>query len=1262
VTGTNGAGCTNSATITVTVNAAPSVSFTASPSGPVCAGTMVTLSGTGAGTYTWSGGITNAVPFAATATQTFTVTGTDANGCTAQANATVTANPAPPVTASASPGTTVCAGTAVTLTGSGATTYTWTGGVTNGVAFTPVSTTTYTVTGTDGIGCSNTATVTIIVNAQPSISSTATPSTAVCAGTSVVLNGTGGVSYAWSGGVNNGVAFTIAATQTYTVTGTDANGCTNTATRTITVNPSPAISTGVSPSSTVCAGTMVTLNGLGASSYTWSGGVTDGVPFNAAATATYTVTGTDMNGCTGTATVTVNVNPAPNINCVQSPAGLRCAGSNVTLNGIGGISYTWSGGVTNGVAFVAMSTQTYTVTGTDFSGCTNTATLTVTVNPLPIVSSTSAPAATVCSGTPVTLSGTGATSYAWSGGVINGVAFTPAATQTYTVTGTDANGCSNTSSATITVNPGPTVAFNVTPSSAVCAGNAVTLSGTGAVTYTWSGGVTNAVPFTPVATSTYTVTGTAANGCTNTAVTTVTVNPLPVVGTNSSPAPLVCSGTPVTLNGTGAATYVWTGGVNDNVPFTATATDTYTVTGTDANGCTATAVTTVTVNASPNVSYSASPGINVCTGTQVTLDGTGAVTYSWSDTISDGIPFTVLTTDTFTVVGTDGNGCVDSATVIVTVNEHPVVGTAFTPNDTVCENASLTLSGTGASTYVWSHGVIDNVAFAAGSTTTYTVIGTDGNGCSDTAIQNITVIPAPAVTIMGNSSFCTGGSALLTASGGTSYQWFMNGAPVIGATAVNYTATAAGVYNVWVTNANGCGDSATTGIAIVVNTPPVVAANASAAEVCSGTPVTLTGSGAASYAWSGGVNNGVPFTPLSTLTYTVVGTASNGCTDSETITVTVNALPVVSSAASPAYSVCEGTAVTLSGSGAATYAWSGGVTDDVPFTPMITDVYTVTGTDSNGCVNTATATVTVNANPVVNLGPDSARCGTIVLDAGNAGAAFTWSTTEATQMITATASGTYIVDVTTAAGCTASDTVVLTINAQPVVTLGADDTLCGDSLTLNAMNAGGTYLWNDFSTGQTNVVTASGTYFVEVTMPGGCIASDTISVVLHTPPAVVLSLPLDTACLNMGAVMLGGESPAGGTWSGPAVSGNMFNPMIAGIGTFGITYTFTDTNGCTASAADSMLVDACLDFGQPSAAVLDFSAYPNPNNGDFNITLNGAAVATVQIYDAAGQLVKTERLFAGEVLNISLEASGIYMVTLVTDEGEQVVKRVVVNR
>ena len=313
---------------------------------------------------------------------------------------------------------------------------------------------TYTVTTTGGCG-STTATGTITVNALPTVSSTVAPSATVCSGTSVILSGTGASSYTWTGGITNATAFSATSTTTYTVTGTDANGCQNTSTRLITVNALPTVSSTVAPSATVCNGTSVTLSGTGATSYAWTGGITNATAFSATSTTTYTVTGTDVNGCQNTSTRLITVNSLPTVSSTVSPSATVCSGTSVTLSGTGASSYAWTGGITNATAFSATATTTYTVTGTDANGCQNTATRLITVNALPTVSSTVAPSATVCSGTLVTLSGTGASSYAWTGSVTNATAFSANTTTTYTVTGTDANGCQNTSTTTISVTAPP---------------------------------------------------------------------------------------------------------------------------------------------------------------------------------------------------------------------------------------------------------------------------------------------------------------------------------------------------------------------------------------------------------------------------------------------------------------------------------------------------------------------------------------------------------------------------------------------------------------------------------------------------------------------------------------------------------------------------------------------------------------------------------------------------------------------------------------
>ena len=430
-----------------------------------------------------------------------------------------------------------------------------------------------------GTGCSSSIVpVTVIAGQSPTVTAGANQS--ICSGTSITLNGSGAATYSWDNNVQNGVAFTPNTTQTYTVTGTAANGCTNTAQVTVTVNALPTVSGG--QNQTVCAGNPVILAGSGASSYAWNNNVQNGVAFTPNTTQTYTVTGTTANGCTNTAQVTVTVNALPTVSGGQNQT--VCAGNPVTLAGSGASSYAWNNNVQNGVAFTPNTTQTYTVTGTAANGCTNTAQVTVTVNALPTVSG--GQNQTVCAGNPVILAGSGASSYAWNNNVQNGVAFTPNTTQTYTVTGTTANGCTNTAQVTVTVNALPTVSGG--QNQTVCAGNPVTLAGSGASSYAWNNNVQNGVAFTPNTTQTYTVTGTAANGCTNTAQVQVTVNPLPTVSLGNDT--LVCEyNFPITIqaNGNANLTYTWNNG-SLGQSLLVNGAGTYDVTASDNNGCSAT--------------------------------------------------------------------------------------------------------------------------------------------------------------------------------------------------------------------------------------------------------------------------------------------------------------------------------------------------------------------------------------------------------------------------------------------------------------------------------------------------------------------------------------------------------------------------------------------------------------------------------------------------------------------------------------------------
>jgi gliding motility-associated-like protein len=577
---TDANGCSDTQPVTITQPAVVTLSFV-SATAASCSGNNGSLTVSGAGGtgtlhYTSNGGTSQISPiFNNVAGGNYTIQVVDDNGCSASTPATVgivnnlTAlliNDQDVSCNGLSDGTVQLGGTGTPSPY----TYSLVGGTPQSAnTFTGLAAGTYNYVVTDGNNCHDTISVII---AQPSaISTTTNTPPSMCIGGSVTMNaqatgGNGSYVFTWSNSLPNGSSNTVspAATTNYTVTATDANGCTANSTILVTVNPNPVISAGNDQA--VCIGSPVILTGSGVQSYTWNNGVTNGVSFTPASTQTYTVTGIDANGCQGSDQVIVTVNPLPVVDA-GSPQTV-CQGTSVTLNGSGAASYTWNNGVTNGVSFIANSTQTYTVTGTNANGCVNTDQVTVTVNlPSPVNAGIDQ---SVCAGGLVTLIATGAQTYSWNNGITNNVSFTPSSTQTYTVTGTDALGCQSTDQVVVTINPLPNV--NAGADQTICIGGALTLSGSGAQTYVWDNGVANGVSFTPGSTQTYTVTGTDANGCVNTDQVTVTIVPIPIANVSAD----VTSGFPTLTvnfdnNSTNASTYHWNFGSSATVDATTTA-------------------------------------------------------------------------------------------------------------------------------------------------------------------------------------------------------------------------------------------------------------------------------------------------------------------------------------------------------------------------------------------------------------------------------------------------------------------------------------------------------------------------------------------------------------------------------------------------------------------------------------------------------------------------------------------------------------------
>ena len=1234
VSGTNSTtGCSNTASVIVTVNPLPVVSAGSNTS--ICPGGSAQLQATGAVSYVWSPATglsaTNiANPVASPAsTTTYMVTGTSATGCTATSTVTVSVNAQPVITVAGT--TTICAGGSTTLTASGANSFTWSPAATLSAAntatvtATPSTTTTYTVTGTSGVGCTATTTVTVTVNPLPTVS--AGTNAAVCAGACTTLHATGATTYVWSPAATlsastsaNPVACPTATT-TYTVTGANANGCSNTSSVIVTVNPLPVVSAGSNTS--ICPGGNAQLQATGATSYVWfpATGLSSTTIANPVAspsvTTTYTVTGTNAAGCTATSTVTVSVNAQPTITVSGITA--ICAGGSTTLTAAGANAFTWSPATglssttTATVTANPTATTTYTVTGTSGVGCTGTTTVTVTVNPLPTVSA--GPNVSICAGASTTLNASGASTYAWTpAGSLSAatgatVTASPAATTTYTLTGTNsATGCSNTASVIVTVNPLPVVSAGSNTS--ICPGGSAQLQATGAVSYVWSPAtglsatnIANPVA-SPASTTTYTVTGTNSFGCTATSTVTVSVNAQPtivVLGTTS-----ICQGTSTTLIATGANSFTWSPGTGLSSTTSATVianpaiTTTYTVTGTSGVGCTASTTVTVTVHATPNVSATAST-YSICPGSSTTLTATGGSSYVWTPTTGLGTPNAATTTaspattTTYIVTGTDAFGCTDTGIVTVNLYTPPVV-TASVSSAFVCRGTSVQLQAGGASTYVWSPATALSATTGATvtatpiTTTTYTVTGTDIHGCTATAQATAGIYQPPVVSAGGPVSICQNASVTLTATGAASYLWTPGGslsattsASVVASPAVTTT------YSVTGTDIHGCTGSAQ--VTVTVHALPVISGGANQ-TACLNTPVQLQASGAATYAWSpaaglsnANISNPIA-TPTATTTYTVTGTDAFGCSGTAQVTVTINPLPVVT--VNGGQSICGGDSVQLQASGAVSYAWSpaAGLScttcANPKASPASPTTYTVTGTGANGCTKTATVAVSIYPQPKVNAGPDQTICvGQSAQLVASGADTYLWSpasylscTACAATTSTPPATISYEVAGIDVHGCKDSDNVTVTVIPKVPTSVGPGGEICEDGTFQLSATGGTAYAWTpastlSSSTSATPIAHPNGTTTYHVVITENQCFSDTYDVTVTVHPKPTVSAGADQTIVGGGSAQLHatGNNIAAYAWT-PSDSlscATCADPVATPPKTTKYTVNVTSDFGCAAS-------------------------------------------------------------------------------------------------
>ncbi|MFZ4544425.1 MAG: lamin tail domain-containing protein [Saprospiraceae bacterium] len=822
----------------------------------------------------------------------------------------------------ANDGTITCGASATIQALATPATYLWTTGAsTASISVSPTISTSYTCT-VSNAGCSVTTLRNITVSAI-----TVTTTVAETSGTTVndgnICNGSmatitalpAGASYLWSGGLGTTQSIIVSpiSTTNYTCTVTTSPGCSNSTTRTITVNTPAAIinvsetSAGVNNDGKICQGANATLTASGGSTYLWStGAITNSISVSPSPpSSTFVVTATNSSGCTVTATrdITVQAAPVPNITVTETSGipdnNTVCFGDSGTLTVSGANTYAWSpaGSLNQATGPVVIATPTvtttYTVTATDASSCSATTTAQLIVdNPASgiTITETSGLAnndGTICDGASVTLDAkSGQTSYTW----------------------VSAPAGFNSSVASITVSPTVTTFYNLT----------VTNSTTGCV------------------------------GQTSTIITVVDYPSVAIGVSESSGLPddaIICEGTTavVAVPNTANTSYSWSSSPSGMYPATSsitvspTVTTTYSLTASTA-GCVASATQLVDVLPRPDASITvtetsalAADDRIICRGDFANLEVPGGNgTYTWLS--STGALFTTsainvapTVTTTYSVTITGINGCTANSSATITVTDPPstattVTETSGTPNDgQICLGASATISipNVANTTYSWvgTPGTFTS-ALASFSqsptvTTTYTVTATR-NGCSSVGLVLLVVNPFPSASITvtetsglanNDSRICVGSNAQLSVPAGASYSWTSTPAGFTSAlSTITVSPTVNTTYNLTVTGAGGCSTIASASSITVTATPTLTLAlaensgTANDGDVCMSVNTQFTATSALSntFTWSSvpaGIYPGlavINVTPTVTTTYTITASISaTGCAATAQSTLTV---------------------------------------------------------------------------------------------------------------------------------------------------------------------------------------------------------------------------------------------------------------------------------------------------------------------------------------------------------------------------------------
>ena len=1180
----------------------------------------------------------------------------------------------------------------------------------------------YSVTITDNNGCSIIVPVTISNPNGPviSVATTNVNCNGVCNGSASVsvTSGTPNYTYLWMPGGQTTTSINGLCAGAYTIQVTDGNGCITTQVVTIAENSliSASLNTTNATCNGVCDGSAIVTpsGGIPPYSYSWSAGSTP--TLNAVAglcAGNHTVTITDALGCTFIQSVTISQPNTVTVSVTGNNASCNGgANGSATATPSGGTipyTYSWSNGATTQTT-IGLVAGTYSVTVTDANGCS--ATGSVVIGEGSVINSTITTVdATcgVCDGSASASAPSGGTSpytYLWLPGGQTTPTINNLCPGAYSLQITDANGCSSTLNVLISNPNGPVVTMGA--DSVTCFGTCDGLayvnvsSGASPFIFQWNDpALTTNDTAASLCAGLYAVVVQDANGCIT--VDTVSVEtPTQILAnltsTNAS-CNGVCDGT-ITANPTGGVapyTYLWMPGGQTTPTISNLCAGTYIVTITDNNGCSImdsivitepTAITISTNTTTPTC-------FGDCDGTALAIvsGGTPSYNYSWNTTpVQNNSLATGLCAGTYTIVVSDNNGCMDSASVTISNNPVLTTSTSFTNQNcsNVCDGTATTtpVGGVAPYSYVWSNGQTTQTAvnLCAG---TYFVTVIDANNCT---VNDTVTLTSPLPII--DSSVVTpptcgicNGSVTSTPSGGVgpyNFVWtaLIGSNPSLPATTNNAMSSTinglcAGTVNLEITDlGTGCIFNYT----VLINsnstaTVNITSTDETCASACNGTALASITGGTAPYSYNWTPTGGTDSLAVGLCAnfYTVTITDANNCITVDTVTINTNGLNLTITNVIPesCFGACDGIAVVSVSAGTTPYTYQWNVTNPVQTTPTATNLcvgtYTTVVTDSLNCADSISATVTGPTQIVPSITittPISCNgvCdGELTANAvgGTPGYTYLWNDplAQTTQTATNLCAGTYIVTITDNNGCSVMDTITLT---EPTAVL-ANETLvspacnvCDGSITVNPTGGIGpfTFFWTTPTSPpnpNTPIITnlCAGAYTVDITDQGtGCVTSFTFALSNTNAPipnSTVTDISCNAVCDGqIVAAPTGGTAPYTISYN-PGGAVNPITNLCAGI----YTVTVTDSVGCIGVEVDTI--------SEPDAMLINITSTPiscnGANDGTATVTVTGGTPNYDFAWSPSNQITNPA---------INLPA-GTHIVTVTDDNGCSVVDSVVIT-